>query len=103
MGAAVTALSLSSGRLPRRNAAPAIDRSSSSTRPRRSLDQALVTASSLVLRVTPRTTSSPVRTEHGLHHSGAHARRWTYNMPTQEKRPRVLNTSIQSHDFHRLS
>jgi hypothetical protein len=47
-------------------------------------------ASSLVVRVTPRATSSPDRTEHGLHRSGAHARRWTYIMPTQEKRRPVL-------------
>ena len=83
--------------------APASDRSLSSAGPRRSLDQALVMASSLVVRVTPRATSSPDRTEHGLHRSGGHARRWTYIMPTQEKRPPVLSTSIQSHDFHRLS
>ena len=37
-----------------------------------------------------RATSSPDRTEQGLHRPGAHARRWTYIMPTKEKRPPVL-------------
>jgi hypothetical protein len=85
-------------------AAPSSHRSLSSARPRRSLDQALVMASSLVVRVTPRATSSPDRTEHGLHRSGAHAGRWTYTMPDgKEKRPPVLGVPVKSRRSHRLS
>jgi hypothetical protein len=45
----------------------------------------------LVVRVTPRATSSPDRTEHGLHRSDAHAGRGTYTLPDgKATRPPVL-------------